>query len=269
MLWINSQYPSSAGSAAIDHLKHLGLDMWSSHAALVRDIRQSWQVVELIEHIKELELGQLSQADAILSGPVNSAEDEAQLLEVVRRLKVANPSAIYVCNPAMVYSDEEITTTAGVWKNHTAGTLVVADAVCSNMTELSMMTGVRIRDLDDVVKAAKQLIQKGPRIVLVNHLEGAGLTPESHFEMMLIGHGEAWHASWPLHVSEWPPMGMSDNDLTSSLFLFNILCGRKPKEILEDTAYARFEVMQAASDERAVMPQHWFEARAWGRWQSS
>merc|ERR1712203_342900 len=102
------------------------------------------------------------------------------------------------------------------------------------MGELSVMSGISVRDVGDVAKAAKDLWS-------------AGLSPESHFEMFIMTEREAWHASWPLLEIEYPDVGISDGDLTSVLLVLELLESSDLKKTLENTAIARYEVLQAAS----------------------
>ena len=90
---------------------------------------------------------------------------------------------------------------------------------------------------------ARQLLDKGPRLVLVKHLAHAGLDPDRSFEMLLVSRSSAWHVATPLLPFSRPPVGVGD--LTSGLFLANLLHGKTPPEALEHTASAYFAVMQA------------------------
>jgi pyridoxine kinase len=143
--------------------------------------------------------------------------------------------------------------------------------LCPNVLELGVMTGTEPRSPAEVLAAARKLLDKGPRLVLVKHLAHAGLSPDDAFEMLLVARTSAWHISTPLLKFSRPPVGVGD--LTSGLFLAGLLHGKSPPEALEHTASAYFEVMQAtsavdqyelqvvAAQEGLVSPKRWFEAR--------
>ena len=61
--------------------------------------------------------------------------------------------------------------------------------------------------------------------------------------MLLVARSAAWHVATPLLPFSRPPVGVGD--LTSGLFLANLLHGKTPPEALEHTASAYFAVMQA------------------------
>merc|ERR1712039_521345 len=115
------------------------------------------------------------------------------------------------------------------------------------MGELSVVSGVSVKDISDVAKAAKQVLEKGSKIVLVRDLGSAGLSPWSHGEMLIMREGEAWHASWPLPDDEYSVAGIGDGDLTSALLIGNLLAGSEMKVALQETAVSRYEIMQAAA----------------------
>ena len=44
----------------------------------------------------------------------------------------------------------------------------------------------------------------------MKHLAHAGLSPDDSFEMLLVGHEEAWHIATPLLPFGRPPVGARD-----------------------------------------------------------
>ena len=53
------------------------------------------------------------------------------------------------------------------------------------------MTGTEPRSPAEVLAAARKLLDKGPRLVLVKHLAHAGLSPDDAFEMLLVARTSA------------------------------------------------------------------------------
>ena len=128
-------------------------------------------------------------------------------------------------------------------EHHASASASAANVLCPNVLELGVMTRTEPRDPAQVLSAARQLLDRGPRLVLVKHLAHAGLDPERAFEMLLVARSAAWHVATPLLPFSRPPVGVGD--LTSGLFLANLLHGKTPPEALEHTASAYFAVMQA------------------------
>ena len=128
-------------------------------------------------------------------------------------------------------------------EHHASASASAANVLCPNVLELGVMTRTEPRDPAQVLSAARQLLDRGPRLVLVKHLAHAGLDPERAFEMLLVSRSAAWHVATPLLPFSRPPVGVGD--LTSGLFLANLLHGKTPPEALEHTASAYFAVMQA------------------------
>ncbi|MGL4929605.1 MAG: pyridoxal kinase, partial [Plesiomonas sp.] len=90
------------------------------------------------------------------------------------------------------------------------------------------------------VAAAKHLLTRGPKMVLVKHLSRAGKNPEQ-FEMLLVSQQQTLHISRPLHDFDRQPVGVGD--LTSAVFLANLLNGKTEREAFEHTANAINDVM--------------------------
>jgi len=190
--------------------------------------------------------GVLAQCDAVLSGYLGSAEQGARVLEVVKRVKASNPAALYVCDPVMGHPEKGCVVSPGVQKFHTDMAATAADILCPNVLELGVMTGTSPSTPAEVFAAAQKLLEKGPKMVLVKHLAHAGFSPTDSFEMLLVEPSEAWHIAVPLIPFEKPPVGVGD--LTTAIFLVNLLLERTPRFALEHTASAYMEVMKATYD---------------------
>ena len=146
------------------------------------------------------------------------------------------------------------------------------DARPPRLAQLGILTCTEPRTPSEVLTSARALLAVGgARLVLVKHLAHAGLSPTEAFEMLLVSRDEAWHVSTPLLPFSRPPVGVGD--LTSGLFLAQLLLGRSPKEALQATASAYFEVIAAtsaideyelqlvAAQDHLVRPRRIFEAR--------
>jgi len=280
-------YGAAGNSAAVFPMRRLGVEVWPFNTVQFSNHTQYGQWEGLPTPTEQIGLlakgieaiGALGKCDAVLSGYLGTEAQGDQVLEVVARVKAANPQALYLCDPVMGHPAKGCVVPAGVQEHHASLSASHADVLCPNVLELGVMTGTDPRTPHEVVSAARALLAKGhASCVLVKHLAHAGLTPDDAFEMLLVergsggGSGGVWHVGTPLLPFSKPPVGVGD--LTSALFLVGLLHGKSPKSALEHTASAYFEVMCAtsafdeyelqlvAAQDGLAAPARWFEAAA-------
>ena len=282
-------YGAAGNSAAVFPMRRLGVEVWPINTVQFSNHTQygRWeglptpteQIGLLAKGIEDV--GALHRCDAVVSGYLGTEEQGDQVLDVVRRVKAANPSAMYLCDPVMGHPAKGCVVPEGVQAHHAHKSALHADVLCPNVLELGVMTESSPTTAYEVADAARTLLSKGSaRLVLVKHLAHAGLTPDAAFEMLLVARSdpaadaataEAWHIATPLLPFTRPPVGVGD--LTSALFVAGLLNGRAPRDAFEHTASAYFEVMQAtsqfdeyelqlvAAQDGIVAPGRWFEAQ--------
>jgi len=274
-------YGAAGNSAAVFPMRRLGVEVWpintvqfSNHTQYGKWEGQATPTEQISSLAKGIEdIGALGKCDAVLSGYLGTEEQGDHVLDVVRRVKAANPSALYLCDPVMGHPAKGCVVPAGVQSHHANKSAAFADVLCPNVLELGIMTDSQPMTPSEVLEASRALLAKGStQFVLVKHLAHAGLMPDTAFEMLLISEEDAWHISTPLLPFTKAPVGVGD--LTSALFLVGLLNGRSPRSALEHTASAYFEVMRATSEfdeyelqlvaaqDGLVQPQQWFEARS-------
>jgi pyridoxine kinase len=119
----------------------------------------------------------------------------------------------------------------------------VADIMCPNQLELDSFSGRKPQSLFDCLAMAQALLARGPKAVLVKHLDYPG-KPADGFEMLLVTAEGSWHLRRPLLAFPRQPVGVGD--LTSGLFLARVLLG--------DSLVAAFEFTAAAVHECCWKP---------------
>ncbi|HRE42731.1 MAG TPA: bifunctional hydroxymethylpyrimidine kinase/phosphomethylpyrimidine kinase, partial [Terricaulis sp.] len=92
--------------------------------------------------------GVLGDIDAVLTGYLGESDQVAPILDIVERVRRANPKAVFVCDPVLgddgrVYVSEEL---ADAMLN---GLVPHADWLAPNAFELGVMTGRTIDTLED------------------------------------------------------------------------------------------------------------------------
>jgi pyridoxal/pyridoxine/pyridoxamine kinase len=139
-------------------------------------------------------VGALGRCDAVLSGYLGTEEQGAQVLDVVARVKAANPKALYVCDPVMGHPAKGCVVPTGVQEHHAKLSAAAADVLCPNVLELGVMAGCEPRTPAEVLEAAKVLLSFGDaQCVLVKHLAHAGLAPDDAFGLPRRHHPPSRH----------------------------------------------------------------------------
>ena len=148
-------------TAALFPLQRLGCETWSlntvafsNHTGYERwrgDTVPASEIATLFEGIAEL--GVLPRCDAVLSGYLGEAETGPVLLDIVARVKGANPRALFCCDPVMGDVGLGYYVRAGIPEFFRDRALALADVVTPNRFELEWLTGGPVRDLADAARA--------------------------------------------------------------------------------------------------------------------
>ena len=266
----------AGNSAAVFPMCRMGVDVWplntvqfSNHtqysqwAGSVFPAQHLTDIVDGLAKIHKLEI-----CDAVLSGYIGSAEQGNDILAIVQKVKKNNSQAIYFCDPVMGHPEKGCIVAPGVAEFFCNQALAASDVIAPNLLELETLSGEEIKSVEQAVNAARELCQKGPKIVLVKHLSRAGYRAD-RFEMILVTKEQSWHVSRPLvDFGEKQPVGVGD--LTSGLMLVNLLKGEPLDKALEHVAAAVYEVMiktkemgeyelqLVAAQDKMVNPEHRF-----------
>src|SRR5215831_11078847 len=168
-------------TAALFPLQLLGCETWSLNTVAFSNhtgygkwrgaVVPAQEIAGLFEGIAEL--GLLSRCDAVLSGYLGEAEAGPVLLDIVARIKQANPRALFACDPVMGDVGPGWYVRAGIPEFYRGPAIGMADIVTPNLFELEWLTGHPVRTLAAAASAAAELRKSGPRIVLVTSFEVA------------------------------------------------------------------------------------------------
>ncbi|ELY6247186.1 pyridoxal kinase PdxY [Cronobacter universalis] len=268
----------AGNSAAEFPMRRLGANVWPLNTVQFSNHTQYGQWTGAVmppSHLTEIvqgiaAIGQLSRCDAVLSGYLGSAEQGEHILEIVRQVKAANPQAKYFCDPVMGHPEKGCIVAPGVAEFHARFALPASDIIVPNLLELEMLSGHAVASVDEAVATARELIARGPQIVLVKHLARAGYH-QDRFEMLLVTSDEAWHISRPLvDFGARQPVGVGD--VTSGLLLVKLLQGATLREALEHVTAAVYDIMVTtkrmeeyelqvvAAQDGIARPEHYFTA---------
>ncbi|WP_294954215.1 pyridoxal kinase PdxY [uncultured Gilliamella sp.] len=270
----------AGNSAAVFPMRRLGVNVWPLNTVQFSNhtqYRQWTGTVMPASHLTEIVDGinaidELKHCDAILSGYMGSPEQGNAIIEIVKKVKAVNPNALYLCDPVMGHPEKGCFVAPGVAEFLCNSALPMADMMAPNILELEELNGKQqIKNVDEAIVACRELCKKGPKAILVKHLSRAGYRKDL-FEMLLVTEQEAWHIERPLvDFGERQPVGVGD--MTSGLFLANILLGKSLVEALEHTTSAVYAVMLetlkreayelqlVAAQNEIETPNQWFKAK--------
>jgi pyridoxine kinase len=237
-------YGHVGNAAAIFPLQCLGVEAWaldtvafSNHTGHGRwrgDVVAAEAIATLFEGIADL--GVLPSIDAVLSGYIGTAETGAVLLDIVARIKEANPTALFCCDPVIGDTDTGSYVRDGVPEFFRDRALALADIVTPNRFELEFLTGRAVATIGEASEAADALRGRGPGIVLVTSLD----TVPGHLTMLASSPDGAWAVETP----RLPVMLNGCGDVTAALFLGHLMTGANLAGALARTAASMFAVIE-------------------------
>ncbi len=252
----------------VEFSNHTGYGAWRGRAA------PAGQVAEIVDGIAAL--GMLSRCDVLLTGYVGDAALGDVVLDTARRVREANPAALWCCDPVLGDVDTGIYVKPGIDTFFRDRALPVADLVTPNHFELEHLTGRRIATLPEALAAARGLLGDGrpgggPRLALVTSLRRAD-APADRIEMVAVARDAAWRVTTPMIGFEIAPNGTGD--MVAALFAAHWAgCGDAAAAlghaassvyaVLEAThAMAERELQVVAAQDRLVAPPQRFAAEA-------
>ncbi|AZI42920.1 pyridoxal kinase PdxY [Deinococcus psychrotolerans] len=259
--WVS--YGHVGNAAAVFPLQRLGFEVWAintvqfsnhtGYGAWTGPVFAPEMVAELIDGIEAR--GVLPTCGAVLSGYMGSEGTVAAVVDAVKRIRAANPEALYCCDPVMGDYGRGVFVRPELPERITALAIPEADILTPNQFELELLTGQKIETLEDALKASRQLRERmrggGPRVVVVTSLVRSDASPESIETLAVTAEG-AWLCSTPLLPLEPPRNGTGD--AIAALFLGQYLSSNQAGEALSlatSALYALLEITHAA-DSREI-----------------
>ncbi|WP_322048863.1 pyridoxal kinase PdxY [Paraburkholderia sp. J67] len=272
----------AGNSAAEFPMRRLGVNVWPLNTVQFSNHTQygHWtgsaidaeQMMELVEGIGAI--GVLPRCDAVLSGYLGTPEQAQSVIDVVRAVKAANPQARYFCDPVMGTLNAQgsgCRVEPGIQEFLVTHMPAVADAMMPNHSELQRLVGRELETAEEAVDACRELIARGPKLILVKHLLDRN-SPADTFNMLIVSEREAWLAQRPLYPFARQPVGVGD--ITSAIFVARLMLGDTLRRAFEHTLAAvnavvkttydagRYELEIVAAQDQIARPREWFDAWA-------
>jgi pyridoxine kinase len=270
-------YGHVGNASAIFPLQRLGAEVWGIHTVQFSNHTGygAWRgqvfgaelIAECVQGIEER--GVMGRCDAVLSGYMGSAGIGAAILDAARRVKAANPAALWCCDPVIGDVGRGVFVRPGIPEFLRDEALPEADILTPNQFELEWLTGRQVSTLAEAEAAVAALQARGPRCVLVTSLR-LDDTPQGEIGMLAGEGGAFWRLSTPM----LPVSVNGAGDAIAALFLFHRLRSGSARVALEAAASSVFgllrataeagsrEILTVAAQEEFVAPTRVFAAQA-------
>jgi pyridoxine kinase len=263
-------------SAAVFPLQRLGHEVWPVNTVLFSNHTGygAWRGEVLpVATVREVlagveERGGFDRAKAVLSGYLGSPELGTAVLETVANVRARRPDALYVCDPVMGDLGRGFFVREGIpafFKNEAVPS---ADIITPNQFELAYLAGQELQTLADVLAAARQVRELGPRLVMVTSLELA----ERPGELGILAETAA--GTWVVWTPRLDIQLNGTGDAFTALTLANWLAtAGDAAATLEQAASAMFGLVEAtleagerelvlvAAQDRLAEPRRRFQAQ--------
>ncbi len=248
----------------VEFSNHTGYGAWRGRAASAE------QVAEIVQGIEAL--GQFARCDGLLTGYVGDAALADVVLDTARRVRAANPRALWCCDPVLGDTDTGIYVKPGIDAFFRDRAIPAADLVTPNHFELEYLTGRTVSTMGEALSAARLLLageRRGPRLALITSLRRADAAPDT-IEMVAVTPDAAWRVATPMIGFPIAPNGTGD--AVAALFTAHWIAGDDVAEALGKAASSIFAVLEAteamgerelqlvAAQDRLVAPPRLFTA---------
>lgn len=216
----------------VNFSNHTGYGAWRGPLIAPDDVRAVITGVE--------ERGVFPSIDVVLSGYQGGVGIGDVIVDAVRRVKEANPSAIYACDPVMGNAKSGCFVAPEIPDLLRDRVVPVADIITPNQFELGYLTGTEPGDLDSTLASVDAARAMGPSTVLVTSVERPDRDPET-IEMLAADDNGAWIVRTPL----LPLKANGSGDVTAALFTAHYRATGDASVALERTASSVFDLIEA------------------------
>ena len=237
-------------AAAIFPLQRLGFEVsaihtvqFSNHTGYETFKGAVFSPEHLSEVVQGMEDNQALAFDAVLSGYMGSSATAEVILNTLNKIRQHNPT-LYCCDPVMGDLERGLFVQADIPAVIKQKVIPQADILTPNHFELELLTGQKIKTLNDALHACQEvrswLHPAGPKLVLLTSLlrEDA---PLNSIETLVISGLEAWLVSTPYIPLKPSPSGTGD--VMAALFLGHYLKTSSIALSLENAVSALYNLL--------------------------
>ncbi len=222
-------YGHVGNAAAVFPLQRLGAEVWAvntvqfsnhlGYGSWTGQVFTGEMIASLVEGIAAR--GVLGTCDAVLSGYMGDQAMGAAILGAVARVRAANPSALYCCDPVMGDAGA-LYVRPGIPEFIATHAIPGSDLLTPNQFEMEHLVGHPCRTRgavrDAVADLRARMAPAGPRAVLLTSLRTEE-TPEGSLDMVACDQ----HGSFLLRTDLLPIAPSGAGDAIAALFLLHFL----------------------------------------------
>jgi pyridoxine kinase len=240
-------YGHVGNSAAVFPLQRIGVEVipvytvnFSNHTgygAWRGPLIDPEQVADVITGVEER--GAFPQIDVVLSGYQGGVGIGDVIVDAVQRVKAANPSALYACDPVMGNAKSGCFVAPEIPELLRDRVVPVADIITPNQFELGYLTGTEPSTLESTLESVELARAMGPSTVLVTSVERPDREPDT-IEMLVADDSGKWLVTTPL----LPFKANGSGDVTAALFAAHYGSTRDAAVALERTASSVFDLVE-------------------------
>jgi pyridoxine kinase len=185
------------------------------------------------------ERGALADVDVVLSGYQGGVGIGDVIIDAVERVKSANPSAVYACDPVMGNAKSGCFVAPEIPVLLRERVVPVADIITPNQFELGFLTDTDPTTLESTLESVDAARAMGPGTVLVTSVERPDREPGT-IEMLAVDATGAWLVTTPY----MPFKANGSGDVTAALFTAHYRSTGDAATALERTASSVFDLIE-------------------------
>lgn len=224
--------------AAVFPLQRLGFEVWAVHTCQLSNhtgypsvTGRAFDAAHVAEVLSGLNArGVLADCAGVLSGWLGGAAVGEAIAGAVGQIRAQRTGALYLCDPVMgddTLCGERLYCAADIPAFILQRLVPLADVLTPNRFELATLAGAPVRSAGDAVAAARSLLERGPRLVVVTSLPGGA---EDTISCLAVTAGDVWRVETPRVVLDTPVNGAGD--MLAALLLGHLLRGAPAPEAL-------------------------------------
>jgi pyridoxine kinase len=225
-------------AAAVFPLQRLGFEVWPVHACQLSNhtgYPTARGRVFGAEHVEEVLAGlndrdAFAQCAGVLSGWLGGAAVGEAIAGAVEQVRARRPGGLYLCDPVMgddTVCGERMYCATDIPEFILRRLVPLADVLTPNRFELAVLARTPVRTPAEAVAAARTLLDRGPRLVVVTSLPGGA---EETIACLAVTADDAWTVETPRVPMDTPINGAGDT--LAALLLGHLLHGMDPPEAL-------------------------------------
>ena len=247
-------YGHVGNAAAVFPMQRLGVEVWPIHTVQFSNHTGygAWKgrvfdgpsIEELLDGINDR--GVLPTCNGVLSGYMGSADIGNAILSAVRRIRGANPQAVYCCDPVIGDVGRGIFVRPGIPEFMKQQAVPAADIVTPNHFELNYLAGSDSRTIPTLKDAIAVVQKSGPRVVLVTSVNTKE-TPADAIDLVAGEGGRFWRV-------RTPKLGLNVNgagDAIAALFFVHSLRSGSAAQALAEASASVYGLLKRTDDAKS------------------